>query len=186
MRRRPAVTALTPALLMVLLLATPGCGCGAEEVPCDPHVFADRYYFLIMVLSDAGVHMHITDPLGRELGISPASAEEVSDIPHADFDPDNDFGHDPAMRGDGGAGEKRYIVATADVPCPVEGRYRLELLGVLGAQGASASLAAYMYGTERAMAFVVVETGAPVPVVYEFTFSLDDEELVSELELVEE
>lgn len=132
----------------------------------------------ITIMGHEGVEIYITDPVGRHLGIAPLSRGIVSEIPGGDFQDNPTWGYE-SSRGDSTAEPAKLVIA--HIPDPVEGLYLVQVHGVLGALGGGLGVSARCSGEIKAMRMVNIEPGQELPLEYQFTYSLENEELVTEL-----
>ncbi len=132
----------------------------------------------ITIMGHEGVEIYITDPVGRHLGVDPLSKEMVNEIPGGDFQDNPTWGYE-SSRGDSTAEPAKLVIA--HIPDPVEGLYLVRVHGTLGALGGGLGLSARCSGEVKAMRMVNIEPGQELPLEYQFTYSLENEELVTEL-----
>lgn len=134
----------------------------------------------ITIMGLRGVKIYITDPQGRHLGIAPTSQEIVIEIPGASFE--NNPIWEEAARGD--ANEEPEQLVIAHIPHPIEGLYQIQTFGVLESLGGGLGLTVRKSDGEETRRLVQIDSEQTMPIEYKFTYSLEDEELITELVLV--
>lgn len=130
----------------------------------------------IRLLARGELDVYVTDPQGRRLGLDPRSGERVTEIPDAQYE------SYPSP-----ISETPVRFTEVYVPNPVEGRYRVSVYGPARPEDEPRYLIVEARKeTSSLVARDVKISIEQVSSVYEFTFSLSDEELVTDLLLVEE
>jgi hypothetical protein len=132
----------------------------------------------ITIMGYGGVKIYITDPGSRYLGIALDSEAAVNEIPGADYQIDPNWGYD-ASQGDSTAQPVKLV--TAHIPDPVEGLYLVQVHGTLDTQGGGLSVSARCSGKAETMRMVNIDHAQELPVEYQFTYSLQNQELITEL-----
>ena len=139
---------------------------------------ASDYHITIMGLR--GIKIYITDPQGRHLGIAPTSQEIVIEIPGASFE--NNPIWEESARGD--ATEEPEQLVIAHIPDPTEGLYQIQTFGMLEPSGGGLGLSVRKGNGEETRRLVQIDSEQTMPIEYQFTYSLEDEELITELVMI--
>lgn len=134
----------------------------------------------ITVMGLRGVKIYITDPQGRHLGIAPTSQEIVIEIPGASFE--NNPIWEEAARGDATKEPEQLVIA--HIPHPTEGLYQIQIFGVLESLGGGLGLSVRKGEGEETRRLVQIGSEQTMPIEYQFTYSLEDEELITELVMI--
>jgi hypothetical protein len=135
----------------------------------------------ITIMGHGGVEVYITDPKSKNLGIALDSDTVVNEIPSADYQINPTWGED-AARGDATAQPQKLVIA--HIPDPVEGLYRVQVHGKPDAQGGGLSVSARCNGKAEAIKMVSMSSDQKLPVKYQFTYSLQNRDLITEPEAV--
>jgi hypothetical protein len=135
----------------------------------------------ITIMGYGGVEIYITNPDGSHLGVSPTSGAIINEIPGADFQNNPDWGYE-SSRGDSTTGTVKIVVA--HIFDPVEGLYNVEVRGTPVSSGGGLSVGARCEKEVENMRMVNIEHDQELPLEYQFTYSPENEELVTELLLV--
>ena len=139
---------------------------------------ASDCYITIIGLGE--VQVYVTDPKSRSLGIALDSDSLVNEIPTADYQINPTWGDD-AARGDSAAQPQKLVIA--HIPDPIDGFYRVQVHGTLDTQGGDLSVSARCSGKAETMRMVIVDHAQKLPIEYQFTYSLKNPELITELEV---
>ncbi len=144
--------------------------------PPTPTLDREPGHDQLLIRAYGELDLYITNPQGQSLGIEPNSGGSIREIPDARYDPDSDI-----------MTEDNIHLASALIMLPVEGRYRVHLHGP-GEQEKRCRLSVEARkGTgEEVLREVEVPCQGGVSLVYEFTFSLSEAEMLSGVTIVEE
>ena len=121
--------------------------------------------------------LYVTDPLGRHLGIDSTSGEIVNEIPHAQID---------QWLALVGQSENPPKMIEFRIPNPLEGQYRVVVQGTPASEERYLHVSVEREGSTKGYQEIILPVNQELSLVYEFTYSLSSEELVSELVQVEQ
>lgn len=194
MKKKLALPTSIIITLVVFSLAWTGCMTHRENSPLPPmtqaitltptpSVTENLLDQEIVIMGQEGIQVCVTDPLGRRLGIDTSTGTTINEIPKSEFEDNPDWGYE-ATKGDTSAEPTKMV--TARIVQPIDGIYTIEAYSQMNTQGGGVALSAWHNGEVKAMRLAYIDFDQTLPVKYQFTFSSDNEELVTELVIIED
>ncbi len=122
----------------------------------------------IVITTEGNVDFVVTDPLGRRIGIDPATGAEVAEIPDASYSVDFLADDDPS-----GVDHTTPEITIFETVFPVEGFYQID---VHAAPGTEYTLTIFTYDLDGNLSSMPVETrsvGSEGIVTHRLNYSLD-------------
>lgn len=132
----------------------------------------------LTIMGIDGVKIFITDPLNKHIGVPLKSEEIVNEIPGADYDIDPSWGTEGA-RGDAVSDIASLLILS--ISDPKDGLYLVQIHGTPTIPGGGLSVVARCGEESETTRMVILEESQKLPIMYQFTFSAQEKEAISEL-----